>query len=196
MTFDPLAAAADLPASWTDNTKKAKALAIASDAIREAAGVPISRATATIELDGDHETLLRLPGPIVSVDAVAIDGTAVTDWRKRAEGLWRRHGWTDHRCLHDEGSTVTITYTFGLSEVPADIADLCIQLAVAWLQHDAEGGGSMAGLQSVRLDDAQETYTPEAAGQVSPVFIPETTRQWLRARFNTLSGAAVVKSSR
>jgi hypothetical protein len=109
--------------------------------------------------------------------SVMVDGTAVTDYRNLGNGLWRRCGWA---C---EPVPVTVAATFGLAEVPADIVDLTCQLAVGWLLHDAEGGGSMAGLKSVRLDDAAEAYSDESAGQVSPVFIPAVTRAWLAARF-------------
>jgi hypothetical protein len=77
--------------------------------------------------------------------------------------------------------------------VPADIVDLTAQLATAWLRHQSEGGGSTAGLTSARLDDAAETYSAESAGQVSPVYIPAVTRQWLAARFG--GGAMVVETA-
>jgi len=191
VTLAPLATTADLPAVWSGSDQAARALAVATDAIRDAAGVPITQMTSTVVIDGDHDVLLRLPGPIVrdSVTDVTIDGHPTTDYRVVAEGLWRRHGWT----RHGEPAPVEMTFTFGLPVVPADVGDLCVQLAVAWLQHDAAGGGSNAGVQMVRIDDAQEQYTAEGASAVSPVFIPAATRQWLRARFN--AGAAVVVGS-
>jgi hypothetical protein len=85
-----------------------------------------------------------------------------------------------------------VTFTHGLAVVPADIVDLTCVLAKAWLDHVADGGTSTAGLKSVRIDDAAEGYTDEAAGQVSPVFIPEVTRRWLAARFS--GGVAVVET--
>lgn len=190
MTFAPLADAANLPASWTDNTKRAKAVAIASSAIRDAAGVPITRETATVVLDGDGSPLLRLPGPIVrdSVTGVTVDGTAPSAYRVVAEGLWRSEGWSN--CL-GEPVPVQVTFTFGLPEVPEDIADLCLQLAITWLEHDAAGGGGVSGVQSARIDDGMEAYTAERSGAVSPVYVPEATARWLRSRFNA-AGATVV----
>jgi hypothetical protein len=159
---------------------------IASAAIRDAAGSSITQLTSTVQVSGGRSNLLGLPGPVRSVASVALEGVVVTDYEVLPNGLWRSCGW---------GSTpapVTVTYTHGLATAPADIADLACQLAVAWLAHTAEGGGSTAGLTSVRLDDAAETYSDESAGQVSPVYIPEVTRQWLAGRFG--GGPAVVSA--
>ncbi|HET7689329.1 MAG TPA: hypothetical protein VFK41_03055 [Nocardioidaceae bacterium] len=184
MALDPLATTEDLPEGTTGNT--ARALLVASAAIRDAAGVPISSITATVEVEAVSTNLLRLPGPITAVDSVTIDGTEITDYEKLPNGLWRHCGW------HLNPVPVVVTYTFGLVEVPDDIIDLTCQLALAWLQHQAAGGGSTAGLKSVKIDDASESYTDESAGQVSPVFIPEATRTWLAQRFG--GGTEVVLS--
>ena len=175
MALAPLATSADLPAGVSGDVDRA--LEVASAAIRDAAGVAISRGTATVVTTTTRGNLLPLPGPIVSVAAVSVDGSPVSDYVIESDGLWRHcgWGWTPAR--------VEVTYTSGFDPVPADIVDLCASLATAWLQHQAEGGGSMAGLASARIDDAAETYTAEAAGQVSPVFIPKVTRDWLSARF-------------
>lgn len=183
MALTPLAAEADLPAGTTGDL--ARALKVASAAIRDAAGVPISEVTATVVVNAGSGHLLGLPGPITAVDTVLFDGTETTDFIAQPNGLWRGCGW---------GHTpvpVTVTYTFGLAEVPDDIVDLTCQLALAWLQHQATGGGSTAGVSSARVDDAAETYTDEASGQVSPIFIPEVTRTWLARRFG--GGVEVVE---
>lgn len=185
MALDALASLADLPSAHQDDPDAEKALRVASAAIRDAAGVPISQVTATIEIPAPSGKLLRLPGPIVSVDTVLIDGSAVTDHLRMTEGLWRRGGWS---C---DPVPVTVTYTFGLAEIPDDLVDLAVQLAVAWLQHEAEGGGSTAGLKSARLDDAAEAYTDADAEQISPVYVPEKTARWLASRFGG-SGSVVV----
>lgn len=186
MALAPLATTADLPSTWQGNADASKALGVASSAVRDAAGVPISTHTATVRATAPTGRFLSLPGPVTDVAEVLVDGVAVTDYEWLTNGLWRRSGWG---C---EPVPVTVTYTFGLAAVPDDIVDMTCQLAVAWLTHRADGGGSTAGLKSVRLDDAAEGYTEEAAGQVSPVFIPEVTRDWLRARFS-LAGVVVVE---
>lgn len=186
MALAPLAVVTDLPLVWRTHVDNVTALDIASAAIREAAGSAIGEVVGTVTVPAPTGRLLSLPGPIRSVTAVTVDGTAVTDYRNVGNGLWRRYGW------HCEPVEVSVTATFGLGEVPGDIADMCAQLAVAWLQNRDEGAGSTAGLKSVRIDDAAETYSDEAAGHVSPVFIPEVTRNWLRARFS--GGVTVVET--
>jgi len=184
MPLSPLADVSDLPAGTSGDTDRA--LRVASAAVRDAARVSISRATSTVVVDGGRANLLRLPGPVISVATVLIDGTAVTDFETLSYGLWRHCGWGY------DPKPITVTYTHGLLVVPDDVIDLVVDLALAWLTHRAEGGGSTAGLKSVRLDDGAETYTDEAAGQVSPVFIPEVTRNWLARRFG--GGVEVVET--
>lgn len=185
MALASLATAADLPAGIAGDT--ARALRVASAAIRDAAGATISQETSTVVVTGGPGTLLGLPGPVTVVSSVLIDGTAVAadGYEVLPNGLWRRCGWGDAPV------PVTVTYTHGLA-VPDDIVDLTCQLAIAWLNHMAEGGGSTAGLTSVRIDDAAEGYSDESAGQVSPVYIPEATRNWLANRFG--GGAQVVET--
>lgn len=189
MVLDSLAIAADLPTRWAVHPDAGTALDVASAAIRDAAGSVISRTTATVTVVAGMSRLLPLPGPVTSVTSVSVDGTvlASTDYRVLPEGLWRSRGWSLCGPL-----PVEVTYTGGLVEVPADIMDLCVQLAVSWLTHQEAGGGSTAGLRSAALDDAKEEYTSEAAGQVSPVFIPEVTRRWLAARYG--GGVSIVES--
>lgn len=176
MDLSPLATAADLPAAYASNDLALAALQVASSAIRDAAGAPISPGESTVTVSAVHGQLLRLPGIVRDVSSVVMDGQAVTDYIVMAEGLWRDCGW-GHRPV-----PVVVTYTHGHS-VPEDIVHLCAQLAVAYIDHIAAGGGSLAGVKSVSLDDASETYTDEAAALVSPAEIQQSTRRWLRARF-------------
>lgn len=188
MALDSLADVADLPSAWQANADAQTALDVASAAIRDAAGSAIGVLTSVITVTGGTSRLLRLPGPVGAVTAVLVDGDAVTDYTVLPEGLWRHCGWTNG-C---GPVVVTVSLTHGLVAVPADVVDLCVQLAVAWLAHTEEGGGSTAGLTSVKLDDAAESYSDESAGQVSPVYIPDVTRRWLAARFG--GGVAVVET--
>jgi hypothetical protein len=188
MSMTSLAGPADLPFIWQSDPDAQTALDVASAAIRDAAGSAIGVLTSTVTVTGHEGRMLRLPGPVTAVTAVAIDGRSVTDYKAIPEGLWRHCGWT-WGC---GPVPVTVTLTHGLAEVPADIVDMCAQLAAAWLQHNESGGGSTAGLKAAAIDDASETYTDESAGQISPVFIPKATRDWLAARFG--GGPAVVES--
>lgn len=192
MALAPLATTTDLSARGVTVGNLALALDVASAAVRDAAGSAISQLTSTVVVNAPRGNLLPLPGLVRSVASVSVDGTALTadDYEVLPNGLWRECGWAPLGIP----LPVTVTYTHGLAStaVPADIVDLTCQLAIAWLNHTAAGGGSTAGLQSVAIDDARESYTDEAAAQISPVFIPEATRNWLARRFG--AGVEVVET--
>lgn len=188
MALTPLAAVADLPSAWQSHPDASRALLVASAAIRDAAGSAISEQTVTVTLNAPKGTLLSLPSPVTEVTAVTVDGIALNedDYEVLSNGLWRHCGWGYAPV------PVSVTFTFGLAAVPDDVADLACQLAASWLSHNDLGGGSTAGLLSARIDDAAETYSDESAGQVSPVYLPEITRNWLAARFG--GGVHVVET--
>lgn len=196
MALDPLATTADLQQRGITDGALDIALAVASALIRDAAGCAISEEISTVQVTGTSGALLALPGPVTDVSAVSITApirigypvwsTTLIDFQILPNGLWRECGWSLSGV-----SKVTVTYTHGLATIPVDLVDFTCTLAKAWLDHQSEGGGSTAGLSSVRIDDAAEAYTAEAAGQLSPVFIPDATRQWLGRRFG--SSVAVVE---
>ncbi|MEU0133397.1 hypothetical protein ABZ172_05050 [Streptomyces sp. NPDC006296] len=195
MALDPLATVADLAALGLviDDDETAVAtryLTVASAAVRDAAGSPISQTTSTVTLEGEADQRLRLPGPpIQSVSAVAIDGAAVTDWRLRTDRLWRFGGWT-----RAEPSEVEVTYTHGLPEVPADIVDLVGRLvAGAMASYRAEDGGASLGTQVVtseRIGDYAVTYGGD--GLATDMELPAYLRERLAARFG--GGMSLMRS--
>jgi hypothetical protein len=166
-------------------------LGVASTAVREAAGVAISRTTSTITVEGTTGQWLTLPGqPVASVASVAIDGQAVTDWRLRSGRLWRAGGWSG--C---EPSEVTVTQTHGLADVPEDIVDLvCRMAASAVVAYRSEDGGTaLAGgkeVTSERLGDWSVTYG--ADGRITEMDLPQYWRERLQARFG--GGVTVLRS--
>lgn len=157
-------------------------LGVASAAVREAAGTAITRTTSTITLEGVPGQRLTLPGPpIVSVDAVTVDGRTVTDWRLRSERLWRAAGWDG-----TEPSEIEVTYTHGLVTVPEDIVDLVCRMVAATLvaYRSEDGGAGLASTKEVtseRLGDWAVTYG--ADGRVSEMDLPGYWRERLAARF-------------
>lgn len=189
MALAPLATTTDLSDRGVATGNIDKALAVASAAIRDAAGVTISETTSTVVVNAGRGNLLGLPGPVTAVTSVTVDDDATaldpSEYEVLPNGIWRRCGWGP------DPVPVTVIYTHGLVAVPDDIVDLTCQLAIAWLNHTAAGGGSTAGLTSARLDDAAEGYSAESAGQISPVYIPEITRNWLARRFG--GGVEVVE---
>lgn len=166
----------------------------ASAAVREAAGCPISQTTSTVDLVADDWCTLDLPGvPVTAVASVAIEGVPLAasvltngcwsdGWRKSGNSLLFIGQW------FEIPATVTVTYTHGFTIVPSDIVDLvCGVAAIAFGQNGDYG--SAGRLTSVRLGDFAETYSPSAsAGSPSPVAIPKTVRDALRARFGTSAG--------
>lgn len=200
MALDPLATTADLTARGIDATNEARALAAlaaASDAVRDAARCPITRVASTIAIPGVPDEWLTLPaGPVRSVTAVAIDGAAVTDYRLVGVQLWRYGGWlgglypyTDlTRVAAYAGgglpappTQVTVTYDHGLEQCPADIIDLVCSLAAASLA--AAYGDHNVIQERERIDDYDRSVTYRS-DVVSPVTLPEASRDWLRQRFN------------
>ncbi|MFL6138805.1 MAG: hypothetical protein ACJ74O_13530 [Frankiaceae bacterium] len=207
MALDPLATTADLSARGIDISNEARslaALAAASAAVRDAAKCPITRATSTVRIPGLGEEWLTLPGgPVRAIAWVSIDDSPVGDYRQVGDQLWRYGGWQGGlfpigditRAYYDARTLggglpappaiVTVTYDHGLDECPADVIDLVCSLAAASMS--AQYGDHNA--TQVRIDDYAET---RRADIVSPVTLPEATRDWLRRRFNA-GGVDVVE---
>jgi hypothetical protein len=190
-----LATVADLTARGLTVAPEEQALVgvyldVASTAVREAAGCPISQTTSTVTVEGPATQWLSLPGPpTTAVATVELDGEPVTDWLLRSGRLWRACGWSG--C---EPSEVTVTYTHGLPTVPADIVDLVCRIAAATLiayRSQPQGEGLAAkDVRSERIGDYSVQYGD--GGRITEVELPEYLREQLAARFG--GGAAVVKS--
>ncbi|MEU0761587.1 hypothetical protein ABZ351_18170 [Streptomyces microflavus] len=196
MALQPLATVADLAARGliveADETAVTGTyLEVASAAVRDAAGCPISQTTSTVDLEGETDTRLRLPGPpVTAVTTVLLNGAPVTDWRLTSGRLWRAGGWVGGT----GPSEVTVTYTHGLPTVPADIIDLVCRIAAAALvSHRAEDDGTgiaAADIRSERIGDYAVTYGDD--GLISDMELPDYLRERLAARFG--GGAELVRS--
>ncbi|MEU3620606.1 hypothetical protein ABZ725_51480 [Streptomyces sp. NPDC006872] len=196
MALAALATTADLAARGLTVTAEEETVAetyldVASTAVREAAGVPISQTTSTVTLEGPVTEWLTLPGPpIVSVATVEIDGEAVTDWRLRSHRLWRACGWSPGCGPSD----VEVVQTHGLADVPSDIVDLVCRIAAGALadyRADPEGAGLAVGdIRSERIGDYSVTYGD--TGLITGMELPDYLRERLAARFG--GGAALVRS--
>ncbi|MEU9839739.1 hypothetical protein AB0C69_11015 [Actinomadura sp. NPDC048032] len=197
MALPPLATTDDLDArtiTWDDQRLAETYLAVASAAVRDAAGVPISQTTSTVPLFGDGGQWLRLPGPpVVSVASVVLDGDALIpgeDWALVDGFLFRMCGWTVDG---PQPKAFEVTYTHGLPDVPADVVDLVCRMAGAAIKlaEQDEGGAGLVvdRIVSERLGDYAVTYD-KAAG-ATEMELSDRTRDRLRARFGGGSAAMV-----
>lgn len=182
MTLSPLATSADLIARSIDTSESDLALAAASAVVREAAGNCISQLTSTVTLPAPRGNLLTLPGPVTSVASVTVNDRSLVlnvDYYVLENGIWSYCGWD----YLDRPVPVIVTFTHGLVDVPADIVDLTCALAAMWMAAKATAFAAEPGIESERIDDYAVTTSSDAAGQVSPIWIPERTRLALAARF-------------
>lgn len=192
MALPSLATVADLEArgvtvSTEEETIVTTFLAVASSTIRDAAGAPISETTSTITLEGSPGAWLHLPGkPVTAVSDVLIDGSAVPDYSLRSGSLWRLCGWQTGY----GPSQVTVTYTHGLPNVPADIVDLTCRLAAVALSSQRSGSLETRPVVSERIGDYSATYAYDSLFTESE--LPDYVRSRLAARFG--NGATVVNS--
>lgn len=190
MALDPLATVADLEARGvTVDDSEADAVAtyldVASAIVRDAAGSPISRTTSTVTLEGEPVQRLHLPGPpIQSVSAVSVDGVEVTDWRLVSDALVRAAGWARDRTP----SLVEVSYTHGLSMVPADVVDLVCRLAGQALAALRSGDAMGRAVSQERIGDYTVTYADTETGTMT---LTAFQRQRLAARFGAGAGTVV-----
>ncbi|MFW7414754.1 hypothetical protein [Demequina sp. SO4-18] len=183
MALAPLATTADLDARRIDTSDMDLAdalLASASAGVREGAGCSITAVTGTITLDGGARRSIGLPGWAVrNVSSVLWDGSAASDWRLRDAALFRPAGWGDDY----DPPELTVTYTQGVDECPADIVDLVCSLVAAGMVRAEDGYDPRRGVSSERIDDYQISFTRGADEVVAPMQLPEGTRAWLSVRF-------------
>lgn len=171
-------------------------LNVASAAVRQAAGTPISQTTTTVEIEGTCSQWLRLPGgPVTAVATVTLDGTALVagtlpnpapeSYLLRSGKLWRQLGWATSPYIP---ATVVAAYTHGLlaAEVPADIIDLVCRLAATTLvayraQADGEGLATSGNKRQETLADYSVTWS--SAGEITEMVLADKIVERLAARF-------------
>lgn len=200
MALDPLATESDLYARGIDTTDGgavAALLAAASTSVRDAAGCPISSVTSTVVLSAEASARLDLPSrPVTAVSEVLLDGVELeegSEYVLRGDALWRV-GAAWQRDRHAPPATVTVTFTHGLGEVPADIVDLVCSLVAGATAAAADGYDQHRSLAYESVDDYRRGFQQGDQGPVSPMELPARTRRWLRARFG--SGITVAGSVR
>lgn len=186
MALTPLAGMPDLlahaPAGFSPDMSGALAkLDAASDAVRDAAGSPITQTESTVRIvAAGCGSWLDLPGkPVVSVSSVTIEGEPVTGWRLLGSRLYRAGEWA-----HGGPVEVQVTMVHGFAEAPADVVALVCDFAIAALLNES---GARAGVtsQGYSIDDYRENLAFDQGphGTSSVIEIPAGTRAMLRQRF-------------
>lgn len=165
----------------TDEQTASSLLDSVSEAVRSAAGCPITLGEWTVDLPGEQSRKLDLPCRAVrDVSKVLVDGQPIEDWKLFGSSLYREEPWSTFGGIP---STVTVTFRGGWDPIPADIVRLVCSYVAAGLHQLADGGpGAHAGIAYERLDDAQVGYTHDGA-QIDVTELPEATRRSLRNRF-------------
>lgn len=188
MALVPLATAADLEVRGVDvsnGARVARMLVSASEAVREAAGCAITSITSTLTVLPNRGHWLDVPGPVTAVAALSIDGTTVTDYSIIGGRVWRECGWL----TAGPHAPIVITFSHGIPAAPEDIVDLVCSLAAAGMAAAEGAYDPHRSLAYERIDDYQRGFRQGGDEVVSPMILPQRTRDWLRARFG--NGVAV-----
>ena len=105
----------------TDEQTATSLLDSVSDAVRSAAGCPITLGEWTVDIPGEQSRKLDLPCKAVrSVSRVLIDGKTVYDWRLLGSSLYREEPWSPFGRIP---SVVTVTFTGGWNPIPPTSSD-------------------------------------------------------------------------
>jgi len=152
-TTDLLAGPADLAARLEDRTASdpivLDALRRLSARFRGATGNHITTVTdETIELSGTGSTALQLfAAPVTAITEITINGEPITDYQvgKKAGILRRAGGWPDGL------DNISITYSHGHTEVPADIQDAVLEMAEAFCNMSAGIDSVTTGDESIKM---------------------------------------------
>lgn len=133
-----------------DRATAEQAITTVSSWVESQAGWAFSPRTAELRLPATYASFLSVPvrKPLRSVDAVVIDGVAVTDWWLGTpggvyrQGGWRPNGWAQ---------PIDLTVTFGLDACPDDVKGVVYELAGLIVDNPT-------ALTSERIGDLAEQY--------------------------------------
>lgn len=160
-------------------------ISAASAQVVDAAGTPLGGATSRITLAQPSGPILVLPGlPITEVHSVTVRGAEVSDYLITAGGLLREGGWW----IDGKPTAVTVEYSHGIVEIPADIKDLTCRMVLAGVLNSLDGPDGMVlnngNLSSIAIDDFRESYATGADVEaVTEMDLPQRVRDRLAARF-------------
>lgn len=179
----------------TEEGQVAAFIADATSHLQSIIGQRVESATTTIR----QKTLWRdmtvrlVQFPVRSVDTVKVNGTTlipITDWYWRGDDtVYIVGGYTTTTLKY---AVVDVTYTHGLTAVPADLKQLtCALVMQALAQIQRTGTMDPGPVQSERIDDYSITY--QAGGSALGMTVPKAVADRLRAQYG--QGAYVTEES-
>lgn len=171
-------------------------------------GQQIEEGTATVTLAGTYARDLELPQrPVTAVTSVSQSGLtlAAGSWTWNDRGLIRRGAlyaddvrYDDDYEFHAQGatyqdgghwggptSTVTVTYTYGLEDIPDDLRGMCLRVAMRQFSNPD-------GVRSEQLGAYSVTYPDDSSSQGSTLYgtgvLTGEERRTLRRRYGRVAG--------
>jgi hypothetical protein len=154
----------------TEDTQAALALRIASSVVRARTGQTFTTGTSTVALPTPSGQWLYLPKtPVVSVDALSIDGVAVTDHVVTGNRVFRYAGWAASDVT---APVVTVTYTHG-GTVPDEVLGAALAVAADIFENPT-------GLSSETLDDYTWRRSDTATGLLAEQLLATVERAYRR----------------
>jgi hypothetical protein len=157
-------------AGTAEDSQAALALRIASSTVRSRTGQTFTAGTSTVALPTPDGQWLYLPKtPVVSIDALSIDGVAVTDYTVIGNRVFRYVGWDASDVT---APVVMVTYTYG-GTVPDEV--LGATLAVA-----ADIFENPTGLSSETIDDYTWRRSDSPTGMLAEQMLSTVERAYRR----------------
>ena len=121
--------------------------------------------------DGAHE-LTPPRFPLVSVESVTINGTAVTDWTLVDATLYRECGWGDP-CVFPPDA-ITVNYTYGFDEAPDDVRAAVLTIAAQFYTNPTAA-------EALSIDDYRASYGTSQSNQALPALAVRVAAKYRRA---------------
>lgn len=152
-------------------------------------------ATATFNVPTGGRTIVLPQQPVRAVTSVLVDGVAVTGWVVRGGRLilpcpvYARELYDVVRPVLVDSVEVTVSWSYGLATVPAELKSWCMVLAAQALAVlDGPAGSLTPGaVQAVSIDDFRVQYAQgsgDGGASAAPgLVVPQPVRERLGARW-------------
>lgn len=166
----------------TDEQTATSLLDSVSDAVRSAAGCPITLGEWTVDIPGEQSRNSTCHArPSEAFPGCSSTARPSTTGDSSDHSLYREEPWSPFGRIP---SVVTVTFTGGWNPIPADVVRLVCSYVAAGLHQLEDGGpGAHVGVSYERVDDAQVGYTQGDSTQIDVTELPEATKRRLRNRF-------------